>query len=107
MHHELAMKFRRWAILFFLFACASWPAANPRPKCKRSVNILRNGASDEFAFKGGSVPKTVVSAVLETSEGKQARADAGERGKELTPEKVLRAARLHISSDNAAVFLVM
>jgi hypothetical protein len=101
------MKSRRWAILFFLFAVPVGLRQTLAQNAKDQSTYCEDGAPDEFAFKGGSVPKAVVSAVLETSEGKQARADAGERGEELTPEKVLRAARLHVSSDNAAMFLVM
>ena len=74
---------------------------------QKQTIFCEDGAPDAFAFKAESFPKAVVDAVMNTNEGKQARADANETGKELNVEKALRATRVRISEDDAAAFLVM
>jgi len=73
----------------------------------KQTTLCEDGGPDAFALKADSLPKAVVDAVMNTTEGKQARGDANEKGNELHPEEALRATRIRLSMDNAAVFLVI
>lgn len=59
---------------------------------------------DVFALNADSLPKTVIDSVMNSTESKEAQ---GGTGNELNPEKILRAARIRLSRNGAAEFVVV
>jgi len=97
------MKTIHLACVICVFAVQQCLAQNTQSK----ATFCEDGGPDTFAIRPDTLPKAVIDAVMNTSEGKQARADADARGTELHPEQALRAASIRLSRDDAAVFLVM
>jgi hypothetical protein len=101
------MKIQTGSVILCLLCIQFGLQQSIAQRAQKQTTFCEDGAPDDVAFKAESLPKAVIDAVMNSDEGKQARADADQSGKELNPEKVLRATKFPLSSDSATVFLVM
>lgn len=66
-----------------------------------------DGGPGAFPLDADSLPKAVVDSVLNANESKQVLAELGQTGTEISPEKLLRGARIDLSTDGTTEFLVV
>lgn len=100
------MKAEIWASMICLlvlmpgllqYQCQAQGAHNQTTYCE-------DDGPDVFALSSDSLPKAVIDSVMNSTESKGAQ---GGTGNELNPEKILRAARIRLSRDDAAEFVIV
>ena len=101
------MRYSNRAFVLCLFALQFGLQQSLAQDAKEQTTLCEDGGPGVFPLKADSLPKAVVDAVMNTSEGKQARGDADARGAKLHPEEILRATRIRLSLEDANLFLVM
>jgi len=100
------MKMGPWFLAFWAFTlqfntlrCCAQVRVEQKSFCEDSKPLS--------TLRAGSIPRGVMDAVMNTPEGKQARADAQEQKTKLSPENLLRGLNINLSPTSRGVFLVM
>jgi hypothetical protein len=84
-------------------ACIQGNAQTP----KEQTSFCEAGAPDELLLVPTPIPQTVITAVMNSNEGKQAKADAVAKHTELNPVKLLKGTTVHLSNSPSRFFIVM
>lgn len=82
------------------------------PQClaqrvRNQTTYCDDGGPSVFALNADSLPKAVIDSVMNSAESKQVLADSDQRGADVSPEKILRGARIRLSTEGTTEFLVV
>lgn len=88
----------------FLFTVALPQSLAQTAKFK-AVTYCEDGGPETYPLDANSLPKAVVDAVMNAPESKEML--EGEKPADVTPEKLLHAAKIHLSSDAATAFMIL
>ena len=85
-------------------ACIKCNATN---YAKNRLLSVKHGAPDELLLVPTPMLQTVITAVMNSNEGRQAEADAAAKHSELDPVKLLTGTTVHLSNSPSRFFIVM
>lgn len=95
-----------WVLMSFLFLLTfGLPQCLAQGGKSQTTTYCEDDRPGTFPLNADSLPGAVVDSIMNASEAKQML--AGETGAGVSPEKLLHARRIHLSSDGATEFLVI
>ena len=94
-------------ILTFFLASHMAAGESKDKTAREQTSFCEEGAPDDLALKLVPLPKVVLTSVMNTKEGREAREDARKKGRELDPEKILMGAKVHLTDSPEVFFFVM
>ncbi len=94
-------------LAFFLLAAQFAGAASKETKAPEQTSFCEDGLHQSLSVESILLPSSVMKAVMDTQQGKQARRDAKGQGKHLSPQEVLKGAKVHLAGSGGSYFVVV